>query len=110
MEFLSSVFGAVIVKVTRYDDGKIQHARMRIGDSLIMLNESSDSYPKNTSQMHIYVEDVDNIYINALNAGATSLMEPNIRPHGEKMAGITDPCGNIWWIAQPDAEDVRVLP
>ena len=101
MEFLSNVFDAVIVKMVRCNDGKVQHARMQIGDSLIMLNESSDTYPPNISQMHLYVKDVDTVYAAALRAGASSLMEPNIRSHGDKMAGITDPCGNIWWIAQP---------
>ena len=101
IEFLSNVFGAMIVKESRYHDGKVQHVRMRIGNSLLMLNESSDKYPANVSQMHVYVENVDFTYTTALNAGASSLMEPNVRPHGDRMAGIKDPCGNIWWIAQP---------
>jgi PhnB protein len=88
IEFLSNVFGAVIVKESRYHDGKVQHVRMRIGDSLLMLNESSDAYPANVSQMHVYVENVDFTYTTALNAGASSLMEPNVRPHGDRMAGI----------------------
>ena len=58
-----------------------------------------DTYPANISQMHIYVDDADSTYQNALHLGASSLMEPNLRPHGDRMAGITDPCGNIWWIA-----------
>jgi uncharacterized glyoxalase superfamily protein PhnB len=102
MAFLSDVFGAVVVKETRYCDGKVRHTRMRIGDSLLMLNESSDTYPANVSQMHLHVEDVDRVYAAALNAGAASLMAPNLRPHGDRMAGMEDPCGNVWWIAQPD--------
>ncbi|WP_367181351.1 VOC family protein [uncultured Roseovarius sp.] len=66
-----------------------------------MLNESTDEYPANISQMHIYMEDADSAYQLALQLGATSLMKPNNRPHGDRMAGIKDPCGNIWWIATP---------
>jgi PhnB protein len=97
--FLTAAFGASVIKESRYEDNRIQHARLRIGSSIIMLNESSESYPANTSQMHLYVDDVDATYEAALKSGAKTLMEPNDRPHGDRMAGIKDPCGNVWWIA-----------
>ncbi|MBT4932761.1 MAG: VOC family protein [Rhodospirillaceae bacterium] len=99
LEFLTTAFKATIIKETRYDNKKIQHARVRIGNSILMLNESTDTYPVNVSQMHLYVEDADETYTAALQCGATTLMEPNDRPHGDRMAGVEDPCGNIWWIA-----------
>ena len=99
MEFLTTAFKATILKETRHDNKKIQHARVRIGNSILMLNENTDTYPINVSQMHLYVEDADETYTAALQSGATTLMEPNNRPHGDRMAGIKDPCGNIWWIA-----------
>lgn len=99
MSFLVTAFGAAIVKESRYDDGSVQHARFLIGDSSIMLNECTDDYPANISQMHIYVENSDEAYETALRLGAASLMEPNDRPHGDRMAGIKDPCGNVWWLA-----------
>ncbi|MEO1138007.1 MAG: VOC family protein [Pseudomonadota bacterium] len=102
IDFLIAAFGASLVKEDRYTDNRIQHARLMIGDSLIMLNQSSDDYAPNVSQMHIVVKDTDQTYELALQLGATSLMEPNDRPHGERMAGIQDPCGNVWWIATPD--------
>jgi uncharacterized glyoxalase superfamily protein PhnB len=92
-----------LVKESRYEDNSIQHARLLIGDSLIMLNQSNGDYPALVSQMHIYVEDADEAYQAALGLGATSLMEPNIRPHGDRMAGIKDPCGNVWWLASQQA-------
>jgi len=64
-----------------------------------MLNESSDDYAANTSQMHLYVDDTDRAYELALKLGAKSLMEPNDRPHGDRMSDIKDLCGNVWWIA-----------
>jgi len=99
IKFLTVAFDAIVIKQSRYDDNRLQHARLRIGSSIIMLNESSDDYPANTSQMHLFVDDTDGIYNGALLHGATSLMEPNNRPHGDRMAGIKDPCGNVWWIA-----------
>ncbi|WP_108814800.1 VOC family protein [Loktanella sp. Alg231-35] len=99
MNFLVTAFDATIVKESRYDDGSVQHARVLIGNSLIMLNECTDDYSANVSQMHIYVENADTTYQSALHLGASSVMLPNDRPHGDRMAGIKDPCGNVWWLA-----------
>ena len=99
IDFLIRTFDGVLVRENRYADGRMQHARVQIGDSLLMINSSTENYPANISQMHIVVADADAVYDGALRQGATSIMEPNDRPHGERMAGLTDPCGNIWWIA-----------
>ncbi|MGB5326713.1 MAG: VOC family protein [Gammaproteobacteria bacterium] len=101
LEFLVEAFGGAIVATSRYPTGRIQHARVRVGDSVIMINESNEQYPVNVSQMHLYVDDVEIVFSKALSAGAVSIMEPNKRPHGDRMAGFKDPCGNIWWIATP---------
>lgn len=99
LEFLVEAFGGAIVATNRYPTGRIQHARVRVGDSVIMINESNEQYPVNVSQMHLYVDDVEIVFSKALSAGAVSIMEPNERPHGDRMAGVKDPCENIWWIA-----------
>lgn len=99
IEFLTTAFDASLIRETRYENGRLEHARIQIGTSIIMLNEESETYTANISQMHLYVEDTDAAYEAALKSGASSLMEPNDRPHGDRMAGITDPCENIWWIA-----------
>jgi len=103
LEFIVSAFDAQIVRDNRYSDNTIQHARVRIGDSIIMMNEGSEEYPANISQVHLYVDDVNRVFSRALEAGATTLMEPDIRPHGDMMAGIRDPNGNVWWIATPSS-------
>lgn len=100
IEFLIEVFDGTLLVADRYLTGGIQHARVRINDSVIMINESNEQYQANVSQMHLYVESVEATYTRALAAGAVLLMEPNVRPHGDRMAGFTDPCGNIWWIAR----------
>lgn len=103
MDFLITAFDASVIKESRYDDGSVQHVRLLIGNSLIMLNECTDDYPANKSQMHIHVEDADKAYQSARHLGAVSLMKPNDRPHGDRMAGIEDPCGNVWWLASHQA-------
>ena len=70
-----------------------------INDSMIMLNEAAETYPTNTSQMHLYAEDVASTHATALANGATEIIPVNTRPHGDQMAGFTDPNGNAWWVA-----------
>lgn len=102
IEFLIAAFDAAVVVDNRYANDTVQHARVRIGDSILMMNESTDDYPANVSQIHLYVEDTDTAFAKALAAGATTLMDPNTRPHGDRMAGVKDPFGNVWWIATPE--------
>lgn len=99
IDFAEAAFGAELVKLNRFEDGHVQHARLRIGDTTLMLNQASEAFAATVSQMHLFVDDADAVYENALTLGATSIMEPNLRPHGDRMAGIEDPCGNLWWIA-----------
>lgn len=101
LHFMATVFEARVVKDDRYPDSTVQHARMMLGDDLIMLNQATAEYSANTTRMHLYVDDIPTVYARALAHGAVSLMEPMVRPHGDRMAGFKDPCGNIWWIAQP---------
>jgi len=104
IEFIGTVFNAQVLKLNRYEDGAVQHARMQIGECVVMINQSSQDYAPNISQMHIYVEDMQCVFTDALENGATELMAPNRRGHGDLMAGVKDPCGNIWWIAQPGSD------
>lgn len=107
IDFLAAAFGARLTQINRYDDGSVQHARMQIGECILMINQRTEAYPANISQMHIYADDLQSAFVAALDCGATELMAPNRRPHGDLMAGVKDPCGNIWWIAQPGSDAGR---
>ena len=100
IEFLVEVFAGIVIVKNKNAPGRVQHARVRIGDSVIMLNKSNEDYPVNMSQMHLYVDDVDAVFSKALAVGAVSIMETNLLPHGYRMAGFKDPLGNIWWITR----------
>jgi PhnB protein len=86
-------------------DGGIGHAEVRVGDSVIMLAEASDALKPMPSALYLFVSDTDATYQRALQAGATSLMEPADQFHGDRNAGVQDPFGNQWWIAT-HVEDV----
>lgn len=57
------------------------------------------------SGLYLYVEDTDATYKQALEAGATTVMEPTDMFWGDRMASVKDPCGNMWSIAT-HVEDV----
>ena len=70
IEFVVQVFDGSILVINRYPNGRIQHARISVGSSVVMLNECNEHYPANVSQMYLYVEDVESKYSKALDAGA----------------------------------------
>src|SRR5437868_5119017 len=78
IEFYKQAFGAVERGAMKSPDGKVMHAELLIGDSIIML---SDEYPEFGSLsplsfggsgigLHIYLEDVDSAFDRAVKAGA----------------------------------------
>ena len=58
-----------------------------------------EEYKPMQSGIHLYVEDCDAIYKRAMEAGATSIMEPADQFYGDRSAGVKDQFGNRWWIA-----------
>ena len=80
------------------------HASVRIADSTLMIGGGAPpervwtGTPRPTA-LHIYVPDTDATYARALEAGATSIGEPQDQPYGERSAGVKDASGNVWYIA-----------
>ncbi|HSB15690.1 MAG TPA: VOC family protein [Bryobacteraceae bacterium] len=105
IEFLKEAFKAEEVERMSQPDGTVMHAEVRIGDSIIMMGESSDKFPAMPAAIYVYVPDVDAVYKRALAAGAASTMEPANQFYGDRNAGVKDPSGNLWWIAT-HVEDV----
>lgn len=105
IEYLEAVFGATELRRTTVREGRVHHARVRIGDSLLMIGEASESQPVVGTVLYIYVEDVDRTYRSALEHGGRSLREPAEQYYGDRNAGVEDPFGNQWWIAA-HVEDV----
>ena len=88
-------------------DGKIGHAEIEIGDSLVML---ADTFPQSTTRspselggttagVFLYVEDVDAVTQQAVDAGATITMEVADQFWGDRFGSLKDPFGHSWSIA-----------
>ena len=79
------------------------HSESRIGDSMVMIGGGIPGKEfkstANTTALHVYVENADEVYKKAMAAGATSISEPADQEYGERSAGIQDPAGNYWYIA-----------
>ncbi len=97
--FLKRAFGAEeIVKYTS-PDGVVNHAALRMGDSVIEMGEAHGKYETMEAMFYLYVPNMENIYRQALAAGATSFQEPTDQPYGDRNAGVKDNFGNKWYIA-----------
>ena len=105
LEFLKGSFGGREKERHARPDGSIMHAEVLIGDSMIMLGDSSPEFEPTRSSVHLYLEDVDAAYKRALQAGGESLREPADQFYGDRSAGIKDRFGNEWWLAT-HVEDV----
>ena len=102
--FYKRAFGAKeIGKRIRVPDGKVMHARIRIGDSIIMMADrfGGSSSQFNPVTLHVYVKDVDRVWKRALAAGAKVQMPLGDTFWGERYGNLKDPFGQRWSIATP---------
>ena len=98
--FLKEAFGASETRPPMArPDGTIMHAEVRIGDSRVMMGEPMGDFTPMPASLYLYVDDTDAVYKRALQAGATSVIEPADQFYGDRNAGVMDPTGNHWWIA-----------
>jgi PhnB protein len=106
IDFYKNAFGAEERVRMEAPGGKVGHAELEIGDSLVML---SDPFPQSTarppselggtsSSVFLYVEDVDEVVKEAVDAGAAVTMEVTDQFWGDRF-GVTDPFGHVWSIA-----------
>ena len=107
MDFYKKAFGAEELGRHAMPDGSIMHALMRIGDSMLMLN---DEFPQMGAKgpatiggtpvtLHIYVQDADKSWQQAVSAGATVTMPLADQFWGDRYGIVTDPFGHHWSIA-----------
>lgn len=113
IQFYSDVLGAKERMRMPGPDGRIGHAELEVGDSLIML---ADEFPDMGSRgpktiggspvmISVYVEDVDATFDRAIAAGATSLRPVENQFYGDRMGLFEDPFGHRWSVAS-HVEDV----
>src|SRR5579862_9129506 len=107
IDFYISVLGAQEKMTMPAPNGKVGHAELTIGDSMIML---ADEFPDmgvlgprsvggSPVTIHVYVEDVDATFERAINAGSTALRPVENKFYGDRGGEFEDPFGHHWSIA-----------
>lgn len=115
IEFYKRAFGAQELGKLPMPDGKIGHAELRIGNSIVMLadefpqagNQSPQSLKGTSVGLALYVENVDEVFERAVKAGAT-VKEPVMDKFwGDRAGTLVDPFGHKWTILTHQ-EDVSI--
>ena len=107
IDYYKKAFGATERVRMETPDGKIGHAELEIGDSIVML---ADPFPQASTKpphelggtsagVFLYVEDVDQVVKRAVEAGATVTMEVADQFWGDRFGTVTDPFGHVWSVA-----------
>ncbi len=107
IEFYERAFGAKKIMAMPGPGGKIMHAEIKIGDSIIMLSDESPEMgsrgPKTLggtpTSLFLYVDDVDMLYQGAIAAGATAEQPPQDAFWGDRWGSLHDPFGHSWQLA-----------
>ncbi len=105
IDFLKAAFDAQVQVRMDMPGGKVAHAEIRIGDSLLMLGDANPQAPAQSVGAYLYVPDVDATHRRAVQAGAKSVAEPTNQFYGDRNSRVIDPWGNTWGIAT-HVEDV----
>ena len=108
IEFYTKAFGAKEFVRMPGPEGRIMHAEVKIGDSMVMLSDenpergavapSSGSLARSMSIM-FYTDDVDAVFKRAVELGASNIQAPTDMFWGDRMGNLMDPFGHQWAIA-----------
>jgi PhnB protein len=119
IEYYKRAFDATERGRMNAPDGRVAHAELQIGDSVLMLadpfDQSSTKPPKElggaSAGLFMYVEDVDGAFQQAVDAGATATMPPEDMFWGDRFSTLTDPFGHVWNLAthieDPTREEIE---
>jgi PhnB protein len=107
IEFYKAAFGAKERGVMKAPDGKVMHAELMIGDSILMMSDEFQEFGSLSPQsiggspmgLHIYVDNVDAAFDRAVKAGAQVEMPVIDQFWGDRYGRLKDPFGHKWSIA-----------
>ena len=102
LRFVKAVFPVTVNYESRNEEGKPGHCEISIQGSTVMFSSSTSQWKASPVNLFVYVENADEAFHKAVNAGAIVILPPEDKDYG-RSCGIEDPAGNIWWItaAQP---------
>ena len=99
IDLLTAVFNATELRRYENADGSIMHVELKIDDTVIMLADSSRTYPANNTLLHVYVPDVVETFKKAIGLGCDVVETPVNKKGDPDMRGtFKDYQGNTWAI------------
>ena len=98
IDFCKKAFGAKVRTTVPGPGGRIMHAEVEIGDSVVMLSDAMREAAQ-PAGLFLYVPDVDRTFARALKAGASVIMPVQDMFWGDRFGRVEDPQGNRWGIA-----------
>jgi PhnB protein len=124
LTFYRKAFGAKVLGQMDRPDGKLMHAMIKIGDSVMMLGEECAPHESHhecvrspadlkgtTISLYVYVSDADSVFQQAVDAGAHQIMAVSDTFWGDRMGMVRDPYGHVWSVAthveDPTEEQIR---
>ena len=107
IEFYKRAFSATELFRLVAPSGEIGHAEIKIGDSPIMLADPCEEGAFRNPQslggssvgLHVYVEDVDALFVQAVDAGAKAVRPVQDQFYGDRTGTLEDPFGHVWFLA-----------
>jgi len=105
IDYLKAASGAEELGRLVGASGSVEHAEVRIGDSVVMMFDARPDAPPTPAFLRLFVEDADAVHRAAVAAGGTSVTEVTHLSFGDRVGRVRDPQGNLWWI-QTHVEDV----
>jgi PhnB protein len=113
IDFYKTVFGAKETMRMQGPDGRIVHAEVKIGDSIVMVADENPANGVMSPQtiggysvgLHIYVENVDAVIQKAVESGAKPLRPIKNQFYGDRSGTLLDPFGHMWSVST-HVEDV----
>jgi len=100
IDFLKQAFAAEELSVHKSPEGRVLHAEMKIGTSVVEMGEAHEQWQPRAAVFMMYVDDVDAWFTRASEAEGVTVKEPpKLQPHGALVGSIKDPFDNIWYIA-----------
>ena len=118
LEFYGTVLGAQAIYVSRLPSGLVLHAQLRVGETVFLVSEENMGMPEaqfarfeqgmktrspetlqgTSCVLELYVDDVDEVFRKAVDAGATAKMEIAETFFGDRLGQFQDPFGQVWGI------------
>nr|WP_315222601.1 VOC family protein [uncultured Flavobacterium sp.] len=100
VDLLKAVFGATELRRFDHQNGTIAHIELKLDDSVIMISNSTDTYPANQTMLHFYVPDVFKTFRLAVEKGCTIIEEPvNKLDDPDTRGSFYDCAGNYWSVS-----------